>query len=152
MRTATLGFGVLMAIALVSGCVSGPAFVAVESPKPGQAVVYVYRSLALGGAALNYPVTIQGRRVGAIRVASYLRAEVPAESTPSRVQIQGQGCVSPTSPVLVAVGKTVYVEVVVEMSQLSSAGTYLVPDYRCRLMQRTDAEALSALPGLRRAE
>src|SRR5213076_1855536 len=126
--------------------------VATESPKPGQAAVYVYRSPALGGAALNYPVAIQGQRVGAIRVASYLRGEVPAEATPSRVQIQGQGCLSPTAPVLVTTGQTAYVEAVVEMSQLSSGGTYLVPDYRCRLVQRPEAAALGALSGLRRAD
>lgn len=86
------------------------------------------------------------------RSASYLRAEVAGEASSRRVQIQVQGCLSPMAPVLVTAGQTVYIEVVVEITQQTSAGTYVVPDYRCRLMQLSDARALDALSGLRRAE
>ncbi len=147
-RWVTRGSGILSAVFLAA-CASGPAFVALEAPAADRAAIYVYRDFALGGAAIGYPVSLNGQSVGTLAVNSFVRAETDPQAT--RATVSGPACVSPQT-IAITPGESVFVEAVVEMSSLRSASGYMSPDYRCRLVQRSQAEALKSLSGLKRAQ
>lgn len=94
-------------------------------------------------------MSVNGQSAGTLQVSSYLRTETQPGAT--HATVTGPACASPQT-VAIAGGQSVFVEAIVEMSSLRSGGGYMVPDYRCRLQQRSQAEALKDLSGLRKAQ
>jgi hypothetical protein len=145
-------FRALVAIGLAlaaAACATGPAFVAAEPPAAGEAVVYLYRMAALGGAAIKYPVTFNGAPSGVLLNGSYLRYTTRAGD--QSISMRLERCAPLVQGLRVRAGEIAYVEARLISGTVELGGRYYF-DYRCELVRRTEAEALPALTALRRAE
>lgn len=145
-------FRALVAIGLAlaaAACATGPAFVAAEPPAAGEAVVYLYRMAAIGGAAIKYPVTFNGAPSGVLLNGSYLRYTTRASDQP--ISLRLEKCALLVQGLRLRDGEVAYVQARLITGTMEFGGRYYF-DYRCELVRQTEAEALPVLIGLRRAE
>ena len=138
----------VVSLAWLTGCATGPAFVAPEAPLAERAAVYVYRQFAIGGAAISHAVTIDGAPAGVLRNGAYLRSVAVAELP---ISLRVDKCAPLPNGLRVRAGEIAYVEARLISGSVEFGGRYYF-DYRCELVRRTEAEALPALTALRRAE
>jgi hypothetical protein len=130
-----------------AGCATGPAFVAPEPSTSGRAVVYVYRAQSILGAGVKPEIWIDARRVGVMVNGGYKRFEV----TPGAIwatSVSAPDCRPPSIKVVPAAGTVAYVQVELINRTFELGGRHYF-DYGCRLAARSEAEALTVLPGLR---
>jgi hypothetical protein len=137
---------VVCVAAAVTGCATGPEFVAPEPPSPGRAAVYIYRASSVFGAGVKPEVWVGARSVGAMLNGGYKREEV----VPERLLVSSPACRPATTSVVVAPGALAYVQLELVNKTVEYSGRYYF-DYGCRLVQRSEAEALAVLRGLRLA-
>lgn len=142
-----LKVAVLLGAMALLGCASGRAFVAPEAPGGGAAAVYVYRATGVPGAGVTHELRVGGLPVGVMVNGGYMRVEVPA----AEVAVTAPACLASSSTsVRVAPGSVAYVQLKLINKSVEFGGRHYF-DYGCRLVQRSAAEALAVLPGLRRA-
>jgi hypothetical protein len=134
-----------VAAALVA-CATGPAFVAPEPPSSGRAVVYVYRANSLPGAAVKPELWIGASPIGAMVNGSYVRAEVLPIST----LVSSPDCRPVGLSVALQPGTTVFFQLELTNKSFELAGRHYF-DYGCRIVQRSEADALVQMRGLRLA-
>lgn len=149
MRSRLPSFALPLALALVAGCASGPAFMAPEQPAPGTATVYVFRASHLLGAGVKHAAALDGRPIGTLVNGSYLQASV-AMASDAFADLRLAGCERLAKPLLLRAGQTYYVQ-----ASLTNKTVYLGGkayfDYGCVLAERSPAEATPMLQGLPRA-
>lgn len=130
-----------------AGCATGPAFVAPEPSTSGRAVVYVYRAQSVFGVGVKPELWIDARPVGAMLSGGYMRFEVmPGAMWATRVS--SPDCRSTTATVIPPATSVAYVQVELTHRSFELGGRHYF-DYGCRLVARSEAEALAVLPGLR---
>jgi hypothetical protein len=129
-----------------AGCASGPAFVALEPPNSGGAAVYVYRVNSVPGAAIKHELWVGSRPAGMMVNGGYKRFEV----RPGANMVSAPDCRPVTTIVAPPPGGVAYVQLELINKTVEFGGRYYF-DFGCRLVPRTEAEALAALPGLRLA-
>lgn len=145
-------FRAVVAIGLAlsaAACATGPAFVAPEPPAAGEAVVYLYRMAAIGGAAIKHPVTFNGVPSGVLLNGSYLRYTTYAGNQPISMRLER--CAPLAQGLRLRDGEVAYVQARLISGSVELGGRYYF-DYHCQLVRRGEAEALPVLTGLRRAE
>lgn len=135
-----------LAAALAAGCASGPAFVGPEAPAVGRAAIYVYRSGSLFGAGVQPRVSVGTHRMHAMRNAGYLRANV----APVNMVVYSPDCSPMSTTLTLTPGATAYVQLELVNKTVELGGRYYF-DYGCRIVERSEAEALPVLRGLRRS-
>lgn len=137
----------LASVAMASaGCATGPAFERPEPSASGRAVVYVYRAQSILGAGVKLEIWIDARKVGAMLNGGYQRLEV----MPGAILVSAPDCRPTTTTITPAAGAVAYVQVELTNRTFELGGRHYF-DYGCRLVVRTEAEALAVLPGLRLA-
>lgn len=131
--------------ALLAGCATGPAFVAPEPPQPYRAAVYVYRTQDVLGAGVRHEDWFQAKPVGKMVNGGYMRFD----AIPGVIWVSAPDC-RPASIDVVLRPETIgYVQLELVNKTVEFGGKYYF-DYGCRLVQRSEAEAVTALPGLRK--
>jgi hypothetical protein len=132
--------------AVSAGCATGPALVTPEPPSPGRAVIYVYRANSLPGAGVKPELWIGARPIGAMVNGSYVRAEVlPITTLVSSPDCRPVGVDAALRP-----GATTFFQLELTNKSFELAGRHYF-DYGCRIVQRSEAEALDQMRGLRLA-
>ncbi len=155
----------LLALAAIAGCASGPAFVAPEPPGAEfRAVIYVYRAQAIPGSGIRHEVWVDAAKTVLLN-GSWQRFEVFASPStlaatgrdgwPSATSSRGTWVSSPDcgiqgAALRLTAGQVAYVQLELVNKTFELGGRYYF-DYGCRFVQRSEAEALAVLPGLRRA-
>jgi hypothetical protein len=134
-----------LVIAALAGCATGPAFVAPEPPSAGRAVVYVYRESSVFGAGVKPQVWVGTRLVGPVLSGGFTRVEL----LPDETLILSPSCQPASITLTTAAGHSAYVQVELVNKTADFGGRYYF-DYGCRFVQRSEAEALPALRGLRK--
>ncbi len=143
-RTAARGSCALLALVVISGCASGPPFVAPEPPAAGRAAVYVYREAKILGAGVVHDVWVGTRPVGKMVNGGYKRIEAAAGT----VLVSAPKCEPASAAGRLGSGEVGYVQLALVNRTVEMGGRYYW-DYGCRLTARSEAEALAVLPGLR---
>jgi hypothetical protein len=131
-------------VAASAGCATGPAFVAPEPPGPGLALVYVYREGSVFGSGVNPQVWVGTRLVGPLPNGGFKRVEV----VPAETLILSPSCQPASITLTPATGSSTYVQLELVNKTVDFGGRYYF-DYGCRFVQRSEAEALPVLRGLR---
>jgi hypothetical protein len=67
----------IIASLLLTGCASGPKFTAAPAPQPGNALIYVYRTSGMVGAANHPDIYVNGQFLAPLINGSYAVREVP---------------------------------------------------------------------------
>lgn len=132
----------------LAACATGPAFVELESPRNGEAAVYVYRLSALGGAAITHTVSFDGVESGVLVNGSYLRQ---VTTTDHPVRVRAGNCAPAAEELRLRAGEIAFVQAQLISGSFDLGGRHYF-DYHCRLVRRTEAEALPALLQLRRSQ
>lgn len=165
-RTVVRGnFMLLLALMAIAGCASGPAFVAPEPPgSEFRAMIYVYRARAIPGAGVEHEVWVDAAKTVLLN-GSYQRFEVFAlpptsaaagrDGWPGAEPFLGNRVASPDCGIQgvalrLTAGQVAYVQLELVSETFELGGRYYF-DYGCRFVQRSEADALPVLRGLRRA-
>jgi len=108
----------LMMVALLTACASGPKHADVASSipgiKPGEGRVYVYRSNSMRGAAIQPNVTINGKVAGTSKPGGFFFTDLPA----GPVEVSTSTEVEKKLSFTLAPGQTRYVRTVIGMGLL----------------------------------
>lgn len=137
---------VICVAAAVTSCANGPAFVAPDAPSPGRAVVYVYRASSVLGAGVQPEVWVGARPIGAMVNGSYVRAEV----VPTTTLVSSPDCRPVGLNVALQPDATAFFQLELTNKSFELGGRHYF-DYGCRIVQRSQADALAQLRGLRLA-
>lgn len=143
-RRPSLRVAASAALAALFGCASGPVFQSVEPPQAGYAAIYVYRTSSLFGAAIEHEVALSATSRSAMVNGGYVRFEVQ----PGEAMVRARGCEPAGLAVPLAQGEVGYVQLLLTNKTFELSGRHYF-DYGCRLVRRSEVEALALLPGLR---
>lgn len=144
--TLTAAVAVTMA---VSGCASGPPFIAVDQVPQGQGQVYVYRTWQFQGSAAVLKIIQDGVQMDkTLPNASWQHLVVPPgrHTFGLKEYLNSMSCAG--AQVDVGVGQTVFLGV--DFTFVSTVGTqtYSV----CKLSPREESQALKDITGLKRSD
>nr|WP_316641410.1 hypothetical protein [uncultured Roseateles sp.] len=134
---------------LLSACASGPAFLAIEPPRDGEALVYLYRETGIRAAASSFDVVLDGQAMGELKNGAFLRLVYRGPA--AFVALQVRGCEALKRGLALRPGETAFVqaEIVHGMQAVGGQAAFL---NSCRLQRRGEADALPVLQGLRRSD
>ena len=147
LRTGTVA--AIAAAAAMAACATGPAFEAPLAPQAGEAVVYLYRASAIGGSGIAHDVWLDGRAAGKLVNGSYLRIVV--RGVDQFIDLRLAKCRRLAQPLLTRPGDTLYVQAQLVPGTVWFGGKAYF-DFGCQLVKRSEAEAMPAITGLRRAD
>ncbi len=155
-RCLCLPLALLALATLLVACAGGPPFTAVEAPREGHGVLYIYREHGVFGLAMQPDLFVDGKPVGALPAGGYLRVELPLPLGPRQVAVGGLRCIPlpggavGPSTVTLAPGGTAFVELDIQTGSRAMGDRY-VWNNTCRLNHAAPDKALHALKGLKRA-
>lgn len=134
---------------LLSACASGPAFMAVEPARDGEAIVYLYRESGIRAAASSFDVALDGQPAGELKNGAFLR--LVYRGAPGLIGLQAKGCEPLKRGLALRPGDIAFVqaEIVHGMQSVGGQAGFL---NSCRLVRRSEAEALPVLRSLRRSD
>lgn len=148
LRAARMG-ALLCPVLLVSACASGPAFTAIEPARDGEALVYLYREAGIRAAAASFDVRLDGQSAGALKNGAFLR--LVHRGGPGFVGLQASGCEPLKRGLALRPGDIAFVQAEIVQGTQSVGGQAAFLN-GCRLVRRSEAEALPVLRGLRRSD
>lgn len=137
----------VMPVVVTCACAGGPPFVAPEPPPAGRAAIYVYREAKVLGAGVVHEIWVGARPVGRMVNGGYRRIEVDSGT----VRVTAPRCEPASAVVRLGLGELGYVQLALVNKTVEMGGRYYW-DFGCRLVTRSEAEALAVMPGLRLPE